>query len=82
MAPVNQNRKRKRTPKRVPEGMPYTVSIEEGDTGPPSTGEHPWATLAGSLADFPYWDEFMEAIEQNRREVDAIHAADDEPPCT
>jgi len=35
---------------------------------------HPLASVAGSFADDPLWDEFLQAMEESRRQLDAADA--------
>jgi hypothetical protein len=55
-------------------GIAETPRAEHNGTNgvvPPE--EHPLARVIGGFADDPLWDEFIEEMEQSRREMDRKH---------
>lgn len=44
-----------------------------GTNGVASSEEHPLARVIGGFADDPLWDQFIEEMEQSRRELDRKH---------
>ena len=44
-----------------------------GTNGAVPIGENPLARVIGGFADDPLWDEFLEEMEQSRRELDEKH---------
>ncbi len=44
-----------------------------GTNGAVPAGENPLARVIGGFADDPLWDEFIEEMEQSRRELDQKH---------
>lgn len=44
-----------------------------GTNGVVLPGENPLARIIGGFADDPLWDEFLQEMEQSRREIDRKH---------
>ncbi len=49
------------------------VTEQKGTNGVGPSEEHPLARVIGGFADDPLWDEFIEEMEQSRREIDRKH---------
>ena len=55
-------------------GVAETPRTEQnGINGAAPPGEHPLARVIGGFADDPLWDEFIEEMEQSRRDMDRQH---------
>ena len=53
--------------------METLTAEQNGTNGAVPRGEHPLARVIGGFADDPLWDEFIEEMEQSRRELDRKH---------
>jgi len=49
------------------------VMEHNGTNGVVLPGENPLARIIGGFADDPLWDEFLQEMEQSRREIDRKH---------
>ena len=46
---------------------------QNGTNGAASLPDHPLSRVIGGFADDPLWNEFIEEMEQSRREIDRKH---------
>ncbi len=53
--------------------MEKLAAEHNGTNGVAPPEEHPLARVIGGFADDPLWDEFIEEMEQSRRELDRQH---------
>jgi phosphotransferase system IIB component len=49
------------------------MAEQNGTNGVAPLGENPLTHVIGGFADDPLWDEFIEEMEQSRREMDRKH---------
>lgn len=49
------------------------LAEHNGTNGAAPSGEHPLAQVIGGFADDPLWEEFLQEMEQSRREIDRKH---------
>ncbi len=50
-----------------------STAEHNGSNGSEPSGENPLARVIGGFADDPLWNEFIEEMEQSRRELDQKH---------
>ncbi len=49
------------------------IAEHNGTHGTTPPEEHPLTRVIGGFADDPLWDEFLQEMEQSRREIDQKH---------